>query len=82
MRIIIVGATIVGTDLAEYLVQAGHAVTLIDNPSEELAQIANRLDLRVVQGDPTWPSVLREAGARNTELLVATSPNDEVNIAV
>lgn len=82
MKIIIVGATIVGTDLAEYLVQAGHAVTLIDHPSEELAQIANRLDLRVVQGDPTWPSVLREAGARNTELLVATSPNDEVNIAV
>lgn len=82
MKIIIVGATSVGIDLAEYLVQAGHAVTLIDNPSEELAQIANRLDLRVVQGDPTWPSILREAGARNTELLVATSPNDEVNIAV
>ncbi len=82
MKIIIVGATSVGTDLAEYLVQAGHAVTLIDHPSEELSQIANRLDLRVVQGDPTWPSVLREAGARNTELLVATSPQDEVNIAV
>ena len=82
MRIIIIGATTVGTELAEYLVQAGHAVTLIDTPSEELSQIANRLDLRVVQGDPTWPSVLREAGARNTELLVATSPQDEINIAV
>lgn len=81
MKIIIIGATQVGTELAEYLVQAGHAVTLIDNPSTELTQIANRLDLRVVQGDPTWPSVLREAGARNTELLVATAPNDEINIA-
>lgn len=81
MKIIIVGATVVGIDLAEYLVQAGHAVTVIDNPSEELTQIGNRLDLRVVQGEPTWPSVLREAGARNTELLVATSPYDEVNIA-
>ncbi len=81
MKIIIIGATVVGTDLAEYLVQAGHAVTLIDTPSDELTAIANRLDLRVVQGEPTWPSVLREAGARNTEILVATSPNDEVNIA-
>ena len=81
MKIIIIGATVVGTELSEYLVQAGHAVTLIDNPSEELTQIANRLDLRVVQGEPTWPSVLREAGASNTELLVATSPNDELNIA-
>lgn len=81
MNIIIIGATVVGIELAEYLVQAGHAVTLIDNPSDELNQIGNRLDLRVVQGDPTWPSVLREAGARNTELLVATAPQDEVNIA-
>lgn len=81
MKIIIIGATVVGIDLAEYLVQAGHAVTVIDNPSEELTQIGNRLDLRVVQGAPAWPSVLREAGARNTELLVATSPYDEVNIA-
>lgn len=82
MKIIIVGATIVGTELAEYLVQAGNAVTLIDEPSEELSQIGNRLDLRVVQGDPTWPSVLREAGARNTELIVATAPSNEKNIAV
>lgn len=80
MRIIIIGATLVGTELAEYLVHAGHAVTLIDTPSDELTQIANRLDLRVIQGDPTWPSVLREAGARNTELLVATSGSDEINI--
>lgn len=80
MRIIIIGATLVGTELAEYLVHAGHAVTLIDTPSDELTQIANRLDLRVIQGDPTAPTVLREAGARNTELLVATSASDEVNI--
>ena len=80
MRIIIIGASLVGTGLAEYLVHAGHAVTLIDTPSDELTQIANRLDLRVIQGDPTAPAVLREAGARNTELLVATSASDEVNI--
>ena len=80
MRIIIIGASLVGTELAEYLVHAGHAVTLIDTPSDELTQIANRLDLRVIQGDPTAPTVLREAGARNTELLVATSASDEVNI--
>ena len=80
MRIIIIGASLVGTELAEYLVHAGHAVTLIDTPSDELTQIANRLDLRVIQGDPTAPAVLREAGAHNTELLVATSASDEVNI--
>lgn len=82
MNIIIVGATTVGIELAEYLVHTGNAVTLIDEPSEELTQIGNRLDLRVVQGDPTWPSVLREAGARNAEMLVSTSDSNEKNIAV
>lgn len=80
MKIIIIGATTVGTELAEYLVSAGHAVTLVDEPSEKLSAIGNRLDLRVVQGKPSWPSVLKNAGAENTELLVATSPIDEVNI--
>ena len=76
MRIIIIGATTAGIGLAEYLVGSGHAVTLIDTPSEELSQIDNRLDLRVVQGMPSRPSVLRSAGAENTELLVATSNID------
>ncbi len=82
MKIIIVGATRVGRELAEYLVGSGHAITLVDRPSAELAQITDRLDLRVVQGEASWPSVLRKAGAENTELLVATTPNDEYNIAV
>lgn len=81
MNIIIIGATSAGIELAEYLVSGGHAVTLVDNPSETMAQIGNRLDLRVVQGVPSWPSVLRKAGAENAELLVATTPEDEMNIA-
>lgn len=82
MKIIIVGATQVGIELAEYLVGAGHAITLVDSEHSALSQIADRLDLRVVQGEASWPSVLRKAGAENTELLVATTPNDEYNIAV
>ena len=81
MKIIIIGATTAGVELAEYLVSGGHAVTLVDNPSETLSQIAGRLDLRVVQGMPSRPSVLRSAGAENTELIVATSNVDEINMA-
>lgn len=82
MKIIIVGATQVGIELAEYLVGSGHAVTLVDSYLSALSQVADRLDLRVVQGEAAWPSVLRKAGAENTELLVATTPNDEYNMAV
>lgn len=80
MKIIILGAGNVGVELARYLVTAGHAVTLVDTPSEELSQVGSRLDLRVVQGNPSSPAVLRNAGAENTELLVAATSDDEVNI--
>lgn len=80
MKIIILGSGNVGIELAKYLVNAGHAVTLVDNASEDLSQAGNRLDLRVVIGNPASPTVLRNAGAENTELLVAATPDDEVNI--
>ncbi len=80
MKIIILGSGNVGIELAKYLVNAGHAVTLVDNASEDLSQAANRLDLRVVSGNPASPAILRNAGAENTELLVAATPDDEVNI--
>ena len=80
MKIIILGAGYVGTELATYLANSGHAVTLVDTPSAELDRIALRIDLRVVQGNPSSPVVLRNAGAENTELLVAATADDEVNI--
>ncbi|MCR5536810.1 MAG: Trk system potassium transporter TrkA [Succinivibrio sp.] len=80
MKIIILGAQSVGIELARYLVTAGHAITLVDTPSEELSQIGSHLDLRVVEGNPASPEILRLAGAENTELLVATTSNDEINI--
>lgn len=80
MKIIILGATKVGIELAEYLVGGGHAVTLVDEPSLVLSRISTRLDLRVVQEHPSLPSALKKAGAENAELLAAVTDNDEVNI--
>jgi len=80
MKIIILGAGYVGSELATYLTNAGHAVTLVDLPSPRLEQIASRIDLRVIQGNPSSPVVLRSAGAENAELLVAATADDEANI--
>ena len=80
MKIIILGSGDVSIELAKYLVTAGHAVTVADTASEELTNLANRIDLRVVIGNPASPSTLRRAGAENTELLVATTSDDEANI--
>lgn len=80
MKIIILGSGDVSLELAKYLVNAGHAVTIADTASDKLAEIANRIDLRVVVGNPASPETLRKAGAKNTELLVATTSDDETNI--
>lgn len=80
MKIIILGSGDVSIELAKYLVNAGHAVTVADTASEALTDIANRIDLRVVIGNPASPATLRRAGAENTELLVATTSDDEANI--
>lgn len=52
MKIIILGSGDVSIELAKYLVTAGHAVTVADTASEELTNLANRIDLRVVIGNP------------------------------
>lgn len=80
MKIIILGSGDVSIELAKYLVNAGHAVTIADTAYDALAEIGNRIDLRVVIGNPASPDTLRRAGADNTELLVATTSDDEANI--
>src|SRR5574344_1644169 len=80
MKIMTLGSGDLSIELAKYLVTAGHAVTVADTASEELTNLANRIDLRVVIGNPASPSTLRRAGAENTELLVATTSDDEANI--
>ncbi len=80
MKIIILGSGDVSIELARYLVNAGHAVTIADTNQEALQDIGNRVDLRVVIGNPSSPTTLRRAGAENTELLVATTSDDEANI--
>ena len=42
MKIIILGSGDVSLELAKYLVNAGHAVTIADTDSELLTEIANR----------------------------------------
>jgi trk system potassium uptake protein TrkA len=44
--------------------------------------LQERLDLRGVTGNAIQPSVLREAGAEDCDLLIACAPMDETNLAV
>lgn len=80
MKIIILGAGQVGAGLAEYLINENNEITLVDSDIEKLESLQNRFDIKIVKGHASYPGTLRDAGADNTELLVAVTDSDETNM--
>ncbi len=81
MRILIIGAGEVGTYIAERLIREGHDIVVLDRDPRAVERI-NDLDVYGVVGDGTDPRVLRENGIDHTDLLLAVSQLDSVNLAV
>jgi trk system potassium uptake protein TrkA len=80
MKIIILGAGQVGASVAESLVSEENDITIVDTDAARLAHLQDRLDLRSVLGNAAWPSVLREAGADDADLLIAVTQSDQTNL--
>jgi len=82
MRILIVGAGIVGSNLAEQLSMEGHEISLVDRDPEVLRALQNKLDVLTVTGSGTSPSTLEAAGMGDAEMVIAVTQSDEVNMIV
>ena len=82
MNIVIVGAGRVGESVAESLVSEKNDITLVDTDPLRLRQLQERLDLRGVVGNAIQPSVLKEAGVEDADMLIACAPLDETNLVV
>ena len=80
MRVLILGAGQVGSTVAESLVGEQNDVTLVDSDPDALRALEDRLDLRAIQGHAASPDVLQTAGARQADMLLAVTSNDEVNM--
>ena len=80
MKIIILGAGQVGSNLAESLVAEDNDSTTIDLGPVRLALLQDRFDLRTVRGHAAHPSVLKKAGADDADMLVAVTQSDETNL--
>ena len=82
MNIIICGAGRVGVSIAKQLIAQGHSVTVIDQSSEDIQKISTSLDVKAILGKATHPSVLEKAGANDTDMIIAVTKNDEVNMII
>ena len=80
MKIIIVGAGRVGSSVAESLVSEQNDITVIDADPARVADLQDRFDLRGLVGNAALPSTLKQAGADDSDMLIAVTAFDETNL--
>ena len=82
MQVIVVGGGLVGSTAAEKLAGDGHDVVLVEQDSELITDLNERLDIQTIHGNGATIPVLMQAGIENADLLLATTNSDEANMVV
>ena len=80
MRIIIAGGGKVGRAIAEQLTREGHDIVVIDVNRRVIQQISDGLDVMAICGNGSDVEIMREAGAPESDLLIACTAQDELNL--
>jgi len=83
MFVIIVGGGNTGSQLAKFLLEAGHQVRIIDDRPNVLERLGGELPLEIIiNGDGSSPTVLEKAGIQNAQVLAAVTGLDEANLVI
>lgn len=80
MNIIIIGSTSIGVALAKELAEEGHEITVVSDDQDKLYSLQSILDIRTVCGNPSYPDVLKGAGAEDADIFIAVTDSDERNM--
>ena len=82
MNVLIVGLGRTGSYLADALAESGaHRVVAVESDeSRDVSTTAAKI--KVIWADGCEPTVLEEAGVRNSDLVVATTGDDEDNLVI
>lgn len=80
MKILIAGSGKVGRTLAKKLLIENHDVTLIDVNQAILDESMERMDVMTIQGNAASMEVLKQAGVKNADILIAVTCADEINL--
>lgn len=82
MNILIIGEGVLAYFLCRSLISKGHQVVTINHDAEECVQLARKLNVTVVAGDATRPSVLEDANVRQQDMVMAITSHDEDNLLI
>lgn len=80
LKIIIVGGGKVGSTLIQQLSKEGHIITIIDKNPGSIQELTNLYDIMGIIGNGASYSVQMEAGIQDTDLLIAVTASDELNL--
>ncbi len=80
MRIILIGGGVVGSSLAEQLLRDGHTLSLVEQDAKLCQLIGEKLDLQIINGSGSSPDILHLAGIQDANMVLAVTPNNEVNL--
>lgn len=80
MKIIVVGCGKVGLTLTEQLNSEGHDITVIDKDGEKLRSVTDHIDVMGIEGNGAIYQIQMDAGIQETDLLIATTNSDELNM--
>jgi trk system potassium uptake protein TrkA len=80
MKIIILGAGQVGSNVAQSLASEANDITVVDKSPRLLATLQERTDIRTIVGHASHPDVLRLAGIEDADMILAVTNSDEINM--
>ena len=80
MKIVIIGGGKVGSAIAAQLTKEGHNITVVDRDPRVVDQISESLDCMAICGSGAGLEVMRSAGVPDSDLLIACTAEDELNM--
>jgi len=80
VNVIVIGAGVVGDTIARKLSTEGHDVVIIEKDEKRVREARESLDVRIVHGSGSSPQTLLDAGIDKTEMVIAVTDSDEVNM--
>jgi len=80
VKVIIIGAGKVGSQIAQTLSAENHDVTIIDKREDIRQDLDNNLDIMTIVGNGANVRILEQAGIREADMLIAVTRIDEVNM--
>ena len=82
MKIIVCGAGHIGKSVVRYLVKGNNDIVVVDDNAYNLDEISKEYDILPVLGKPSHPDVLEKAGAKDCDMILAVTNNDEANMVI